>query len=36
MGTLKQVNTNYRSYYIYNDIIDLKKFDARLLKVDKK
>ena len=25
-----------RTYYFYNDIIDLKSFDARLLKIDKK
>ena len=36
MGTLKQINIKNRTYYFYNDIIDLKKFDARLLKVDKK
>ena len=36
MGTLKQINIENRTYYFYNDIIDLKKFDARLLKIDKK
>ena len=25
-----------RTYYFYNDIIDLKNFDAKLLKIDKK
>ena len=30
MGVINQ------SYYFYNDIIDLKNFDARLLKIDKK
>ena len=25
-----------RTYYFYSDIIDLKSFDARLLKIDKK
>ena len=25
-----------RTYYFYNDIISLKNFDARLLKIDKK
>ena len=25
-----------RTYYFYNDIINLKSFDARLLKIDKK
>ena len=36
MGEIKQINIKNRTYYFYNDIIDLKKFDARLLKVDKK
>ena len=36
MGKIKQIDIKNRTYYFYNDIIDLKKFDARLLKVDKK
>ena len=36
MGTIKQINIKNRTYYFYNDIIDLKNFDARLLKIDKK
>ena len=36
MGEIKQVNIKNRTYYFYNDIIDLKNFDARLLKIDKK
>ena len=36
MGVLKQINIKNRTYCFYNDIIDLKNFDARLLKVDKK
>ena len=35
MGVVKQINIKNRTYY-YNDIIDLKNFDARLLKIDKK
>ena len=35
MGEVKQINIKNRTYYFYNDIIDLKDFDARLLKVDK-
>ena len=31
-----QTNTKSRTYYFYNDQINLKDFDARLLKVDKK
>ena len=36
MGVVKQINIKNRTYYFYNDIIDLKNFDARLLKIDKK
>ena len=36
MGTIKQINIKNGTYYFWNDIIDLKKFDARLLKIDKK
>ena len=36
MGVIKQIDIKYRTYYFYNDIIDLKDFDARLLKIDKK
>ena len=35
MGEVKQVNIKNWTYCFYNDI-DLKKFDARLLKIDKK
>ena len=36
MGKIKQINIKNRTYYFYNDQIDLKDFDAKLLKVDKK
>ena len=36
MGEVKQVNIKNRTYYFYNNIIDLKNFDARLLRIDKK
>ena len=36
MDTTKQINIKNRTYYFYNDIIDLENFDARLLKIDKK
>ena len=32
----KQINIKNRICHFYNDIIDLKNFDARLLKIDKK
>ena len=36
MGEIKQINIKNQTYYFYNDIIDLKDFDAKLLKIDKK
>ena len=36
MGKVKQTNIKNRTYYFYNDQINLKKFDARLLKIGKK
>ena len=36
MGEIKQINIKNPTYYFYNDIIDLKDFDAKLLKIDKK
>ena len=36
MGSTKQINIKNRTYYFYNDIIDIKTFDSNNLKVDKK
>ena len=36
MGEIKQTVIKNLSYYFYNDIIDLKNFDAKLLRIDKK
>ena len=36
MGEVKQIYIKNRTYYFYNHIIDLKQFDAKLLKIDKK
>ena len=36
MGELKQINIKNRTYYFYNDIIDLDEFDGSKIKVDKK
>ena len=36
MGELKQINIKNRTYYFYNDIIDIKNFDWSMLKLDKK
>ena len=36
MGETKEINIKNRTYYFYNDQIDLKDFDPRFLKIDKK
>ena len=36
MEKVKQINMKNRTYYFYNDQINLKVFDATLLKIDKK
>ena len=36
MLEIKQINIKNRNYCFYNDIINLKDFDANLLKIDKK
>ena len=36
MVETKQINIKNWTYYFYNDQIDLKDFDGRLLKIDKK
>ena len=36
MREIKQINIKSWTYYFYNDIIDLDKFDGSKIKVDKK
>ena len=36
MGVVKQIDIKNRSYYFYNDMINIKHFDLMLLKIDKK
>ena len=36
MGATKEINIKNRSYYYYNDILDLDEFDESKIKVDKK
>ena len=36
MGEVKQINIKNRTYYFYNDMINLKDFKSNLLKIDKK
>ena len=36
MGLVKQVDIKNRTYYFYNGMVDIKKSDSNLLKIDKK
>ena len=36
MGQVKEINIKNRTYYFFNDIIDIKHFHSNLLKIDKK
>ena len=36
MRTVNQIDIKNRTYYFYNDMTDIKKFDSNLLKIDKK
>ena len=36
MRKIRQINIKNRTYYFYNDQINLKDFDASMLKIDKK
>ena len=36
MGRVKQIDIKNRTYCFYNDMINIKKFDSNLLKIDKK
>ena len=34
--TTKQIDIKNRTYYFYNDLIDIKNVDPNMLKLDKK
>ena len=36
MGEVKQINTTNRTYYFYNNMINIKHFEPNLLKIDRK
>ena len=36
MGKVKQIEIKNRTYYFYNDIINIEEFDSNLLRIDKK
>ena len=35
MGNIKQINVKSRTYYFFNDMINIKEFDSSQLKTDK-
>ena len=36
MGEIKELNIKNRTYYYFNDIIDINDFHSNLLRIDKK
>ena len=36
MGNIKQINIKNRTYYFFNDMINIEDFDSNLLRTDKK
>ena len=36
MGNIKQINIKSKTYYFYNDMINIKDFYPSLIKIDKK
>ena len=36
MGKVKQIEIKNRTYYLYNDIINIEEFNSSLLKIEKK
>ena len=36
MGKIKEIDIKNRTYYLFDDIINIKDFDSNLLKIDKK
>ena len=36
MGEVEQIKCKYQTYFLYNDMINLKDFELNLLKIDKK
>ena len=36
MGSIKELNIKNRTYYFFDDMINIKSFDSNLLKIGKK
>ena len=35
MGQVKEINIKFQTYYLFNDLINIKNFHSNLLKIDK-
>ena len=35
MGSIKETNIKYQTYYFFDDMINIKDFNSNLLKIDK-
>ena len=35
MGNIKEINNKNRTYYFFDDMIDIANFDPNVLKIDK-
>ena len=35
MGSIKEINIKNQTYYLFNDVINIKSFDSNLSKIDK-
>ena len=36
MGNIKEINIKDRTYYLFDDMINIRNFNGNLLKIDKK
>ena len=36
MGEIKQIEIKNRTYYFYNNLINIEKFDSNVIQIDKK
>ena len=36
MGNIREINIKNRSYYFFDDMVHVKKFDTNLLKIGRK
>ena len=36
MGNIKEINIKNQIYFLFDEMIDIKKFDSNLLKIDTK